>query len=49
MDLAVRNGVPIIGLTIRAKRIQEGVHALGGVPRSSAVMHSIQAWCRKSA
>ena len=50
MDLAVRNGVPIIGLIDSGgARIQEGVEAWAAMPRSSAATHSTPASSRRSA
>jgi acetyl-CoA carboxylase carboxyltransferase component len=50
MDLALRNGVPFIGLIDSGgARIQEGVRAWAATPRSSGAMRSTRASSRRSA
>lgn len=47
MDMAMRNGAPVIGLNDSGgARIQEGVVSLGATPRSSCAIPWLRAWCR---
>ena len=50
MDMATRNGAPIIGLNDSGgARIQEGVVSLGGYCRHLPAQHArLRAWCRRS-